>query len=191
MRHLQWRTTLPPHIQCWCDTAAQNARVCEQRKFRKTDCSVCTPTLNIGARGLSYRCVCKAKCISKRDLFDFESFANLFPSTVKKRFRTCLSRSCAEVCVVCFVLGLCLLKTQTGPANPINPVIESFANLLPLTLKKVAYLSFEVLRGSVWFALFRVCVHSKHRLIPLIPLILNSIPLKKLTNPTNPTNLDS
>ena len=173
MRHLQWRTPLPPHIQCWCGTAAQNARACEQLNFRETDCSVCTPTLNIGARGLSYRCVCKAKCTSKRDLFDFESFANLFPSTVKKT-PLCMSfkvlRGSVCVCgVLCF--GFVSIQTQTDPANPINVVIESFANLLPLTLNKGCVLVF---RG-----LARKCV---------VCFVSGLCLFKTQTNPTNPIN---
>ena len=103
MRHLQWRTPLPPHIQCWCGTAAQNARVCEQRKFRKTDCSVCTPTLNIGARGLSCRSVYKTKLTCGSDLFSFHFVANYFPSTVKNTHCFCLARSFgALICCVFF-----------------------------------------------------------------------------------------
>ena len=84
MQPFRWRTPSPPNIQCWHRTTTQNARVCEQRKFRKAACCTYTPTLNIGARGLAYRCVCKAKWISRCRLFSFHLFANFFPPTVKK-----------------------------------------------------------------------------------------------------------
>ena len=77
----------------------------------------------------------------------------------------------ARMCVVCFVLGLCPFKTQTDPANPINLVIESFANLLPLTLNKGCVLVF---RG-----LARKCV---------VCFVSGLCSFKTQTNPTNPTN---
>ena len=137
MQQFQWRTPSPPHIQCWLRTTTQNARVCEQRKFRKATCCTCTPTLNIGARGSSYRRACKAKCVSKRHLFEFESFANLFPSTVKKHCVPVV-QGLARKCVVCLCWAcfhskhrlipliqrilICIpFKKQTNPTNPINP----------------------------------------------------------------------
>ena len=66
MQRFRLSTPYPPHIQCWHRTTTQNARVCEQRKFRKAACCTYTPTLDIGARGLSYRCACKATWASRR-----------------------------------------------------------------------------------------------------------------------------
>ena len=52
---------LSPSHSMLVRTTTQNARVCEQCKFRKAACCTYTPTLDIGARGLSYHCACEAK----------------------------------------------------------------------------------------------------------------------------------
>ena len=101
-------------------TTAQNASVSEQRKLRKTNCSAHTPTLNIGARGASCRCMCTAKCISRCHLLELESFANLFPSTVKKAMRSCPSKYCAEVFGL-LVLGLCCENICRAHMIPCTP----------------------------------------------------------------------
>ena len=90
-------------------TAAQNARVSEQRKLRKTNCSAHTPALNIGARGVSCRCVCTAKCISKCHLLEFDCFANLFPSTIKNQC-VAVCQSIVRKCLGC-LCWVCVAKT--------------------------------------------------------------------------------
>ena len=100
---------LSPSRSMLMRTTAQNASVSEQRKLRKTNCSAHTPTLNVGARGVSCRCVCTAKCISKCHLLEFESFANLFPSTVKNQC-VAVCQSIARKCLDC-LCWVCVEKT--------------------------------------------------------------------------------